>query len=379
MQASQSRVGTPTGVRTWGDPVMLISAVLLLGAGLLSIYSIDHARQIGIFKKQVVLMILGLAPFFVFWRTSLSLWQKHSGKIYLINIALLVLVFLAPKTTKGAGRWVDIGPMQFQPSEFSKLAVILAVAAFYAENRHRVKEFRTFATSFLYLLPTVLLIFKQPHLGATISVLAIWFMISLVAGVPWRTIATVVLIGIIGIVGILKFKPELVLKDYQIKRVQTMKDKSRGVRDVGGSDYQVHEAQKAFANGGVTGSGFLKGEQTRLGFIPEQHNDFVFTVVGEEGGLVGAGLVLSIFGVFFFRVARAIVQATDVYSRLVATGILTILGFHTLVNLGMNIGILPVVGLWLPFLSAGGTAVLLCMGLVGLAMAVSRENERVSF
>lgn len=378
MQATSSRLGQPSA-KLWGDPILLLAVGTLLLAGLLSIFSIGHARDLSVFKKQVVFMVMGIVPLLLFWRTSISLWQKHSSKLYLLSVVLLLLVFFAPKSSKGAGRWVDIGPMQFQPSELSKLAVILAVAAFFAENRHRIKEFRTLAISFLYLLPTLFLIFKQPHLGATISVLGIWFMIAVVAGVPWRNIGLLILIGIGMLTMIQIIIPGSLIKPYQLDRVRTLKQKTQGVRDTSGSDYQVHEAQKAFANGGVTGSGFLKGEQTRLGFIPEQHNDFIITVVGEEGGLVGASLVLSIFGLLFFRIWRAIVQATDMFARLVATGILTILAFHTIVNLAMNIGLIPVVGLWLPFMSSGGTAILLCMSLIGLAMSVTRENQRVSF
>lgn len=353
--------------------------MLLVITGLLSIFSVDSVRHLGVFKKQLVFVALGLIPFTIFWRSPLQLWQKLSGKLYVLNLIFLALVFLAPRHAKGAGRWIDIGPFDFQPSEFTKLALIIGVAAYFAERRHQIKEWKTFAGSFLYILPSAVLIFRQPHLGATGAVLAVWFSICLIAGVPGKTLGLTIGGVLALVVAVLLIKPDAILKPYQIDRVHALMSRQKGTADNSAEDYQVHEALKAFANGGLSGSGYLKGEQKRLGFIPEQHNDFIFTVVAEEGGLIGGGIVLSIFCVLFVRMWSAMVRATDPFAQNVATGIITILAFHTIVNLGMNIGILPVVGLWLPFLSYGGTALWLCMSLVGLALAVSSQNQSTNF
>lgn len=188
---------------------------------------------------------------------------------------------------------------------------------------------------------------------------------SILAEVPWKYLAVVlVMLGSVGVV--LKYKPEWLLEPYQLGRFSS-------------DQYQVNEAKKAFGLGGLTGSGFLKGEQKKLGFIPEQHNDFIFSVVGEEGGLVACTFILGLFGTVFLRIWWSIVKANSMYLRLIAGGVLTILAYHTVVNLGMNLQLLPVVGIWLPFMSYGGTALWFCLSVAGLAMAVSRENEQMAF
>jgi rod shape determining protein RodA len=161
------------------------------------------------------------------------------------------------------------------------------------------------------------------------------------------------------------------LRDYQRDRIE----RTQGVRDVRGSDYQTWRAEIAFGVGGVTGEGFLRGEQKRGRFIPEQHNDFILTVLGEEGGLVGTSILVCCFAVFFYRIFLIMFQATEFFYRLVATGIFAVLAFHTVVNTFMVVQLLPVVGLWLPFMSHGGTALWLCLACLGLLLNI-RSRER---
>lgn len=344
---------------------MFVCFGLLISAGLMAIYSVDYSRHLGIFSKQMMFLIMGLVPFTILWRTNPEVWRRIAPVLYVSNIAILLMVSFVGKSSKGAGRWIEVGSFQFQPSELTKLFIIITLASFFANRQAEIKLPRTFALSFLHVLPSVILIYKQPHLGATIGILAIWLLMSILAEVPWKYLAVVlVMLGSVGVV--LKYKPEWLLEPYQLGRFSS-------------DQYQVNEAKKAFGLGGLTGSGFLKGEQKKLGFIPEQHNDFIFSVVGEEGGLVACTFILGLFGTVFLRIWWSIVKANSMYLRLIAGGVLTILAYHTVVNLGMNLQLLPVVGIWLPFMSYGGTALWFCLSVAGLAMAVSRENEQMAF
>jgi rod shape determining protein RodA len=163
---------------------------------------------------------------------------------------------------------------------------------------------------------------------------------------------------------------------YQKGRVKSILNKTK---DTQGADWQTDRAAIAFGVGGVSGTGFMKGEQKRGRFIPEQRNDFVFTVVGEEGGLIGCGILLSAYAFFFYRIFSVMLAATDPFYRYIGTGIFAVLGFHTFVNIAMVLQILPVVGLWLPFMSSGGTAIWLCMACVGLLLNLRRHEPVILF
>lgn len=357
------------------DGWLLLAAALLIAVGLMALYSHGYSKPAGAsyFPKQIQLLVLGIVPFALFYFVDTRFWRKFSNSLYLVNIGLLSLVFLVGSETKGAQRWIQLGSLQFQPSEMSKLLCIMTLSAFFASRIGQIKKFSTFALSFLHVLPPLLLVFKQPHLGATLVILVAWLGVCVCAGVPWKyLLATVAAAAAALVLAMTLFSG--VLKSYQKTRVQAMFS-----RDEKGSAYQTLRASIAFASGGVVGTGYLQGEQKRGGYIPEQHNDFIFTVIGEEGGLIGAGIVLSFFGFFFYRVWLVIYRAIDPYSRMLAGGIFSMLGFHTLVNLAMNVQLVPVVGLWLPFVSYGGTALWLCLAAVGLLLNLSHRSKSALF
>lgn len=365
----------PAGLEARGrNPVdgwMALAAASLLTVGLMALYSIGLARgEQEHFVKQLMFLAIGAVPFGLFLWVDPSFWRRTIVGLYLVNLAVLAIVVLAGQTRGGAQRWLEIGPLQFQPSELGKLVMVLSLAAYFAERRSSVRTAGTYLGSLAVVAPAAALVFLQPHLGATLVLLAIWLAIAIVAGVPWRFLFLTAL----AVAGTLAFALTApgILRDYQKERVRAM-----FVRDEEGADYQAFRAAIAFGVGGVVGSGYGRGEQKQGGFIPEQHNDFIFTVVGEEGGLVVATMVLAGYGFLYLRMWLAMIRATDPYPRLILAGLLALLGFHTLVNLGMNLQILPVVGLWLPFISYGGTALWLCLACVGLALNLSRpERER---
>lgn len=369
--------GAPTFARRRAlrdfDWPFFLSAILLLGVGLATLYSVSVSRDPQIFRSQVVKVAIGLVPAAVFLIVHPQTWRRAAGALYVLNLVLLLAVLLAGSTGGGAKRWVQLGPLEFQPSEMSKLLVAVTLAAFYAARYEHIKKLSTFGLGFLHILAPAVLVFKQPHLGATMVLIVIWLGISIVAGVPWKYIVTPVIAVIAVLAAGLAF-PGLLLRPYQTERMMSMIKGDK--RD---DAYQAHRAQIAFGVGGVLGQGYLKGEQKQGGYVPEQHTDFIFTVVGEEGGFVGCVVVISLFGLFFFRGWLIMLKLADPFLKMVAAGLLAALAFHTVVNLYMNVQMLPVVGLWLPFFSYGGTAMWLCMSAVGLLLSLKLHEKPLLF
>lgn len=350
------------------DGWLIASALALLVIGLLSLYSVDEATEMGSFSRQVVRAVVGLVPFFVFLLVDPKVWRRFAKAIYVVNLAGLVAVLQLGRTGGGAQRWLQVGPIDVQPSELSKLFIVLTVAAFLASRQGEIRKLSTFALSFLHVAVPAFLVFKQPHLGATLVIVVAWLAVCLAAGVPGRYLAGAVALSVVGLVGGM-FIPG-VMQPYQKERVRALI--APNPED---NAFQVHRAEVAFSSGEVLGTGYLNGEVKQGRFIPEQDTDFIFTVVGEEGGFVGCALVLAVFAFFLARAWQVGYDAVDPYQRMVAAGLYAVIAFHAVVNLGSILRLLPVVGLWLPFLSYGGSALWLCMAIVGL-LANIRARER---
>lgn len=346
------------------DFTVAFASASLLIVGLMAIFSAVHLTgPSDVFKKQILFVFIGIVPFVLFWRVPIRLWQRSSSALWALNIGLLAVVMVKGDTAKGAQRWIDLGPFQFQPSELSKILCVITLATFFANRKDSVNKLSTLLLSFLHVLPSLLLIYKQPHLGATVVVFLSWLSICVVAGVPWRNL---VLVGVV--LGLLA--GTMSLRDYQKDRIKGFV--ARG-KEQQGANYQAHQAALAFGSGGLVGKGYLKGEQKVN--IPERQNDFIFAVVGEEGGMVVCGLVFLAFCTLFGRIWMIMTQAEDPWGRYACAGILGALAFHTIVNLAMNLALVPVVGLWLPFMSSGGTALWLCFACMGMVHNVYRTEE----
>ncbi len=356
------------------DWLLVLSAAILMLVGLMSLYSEGwHKEHGGNFGKQVFNVVVGIVPFAFFLLVHPKMFKKYSHAIYIVNVFMLAIVLTRLGFHEmGAQRWITLGPIRFEPSELAKLFTVFTLASFFADRQDSIRKFSTFGLSFLHVAVPAALIFKQPHLGAALVMLAIWLAMSITAEVPMQFIVGFVAIALV-LFGFIWATPG-VLNDYQRKRVEGLLQKND--KDSG---YQTLRSEIAFGAGGVSGEGFLRGEQKQARFIPEQHNDFIFTVVGEEGGLIGCSLVLLAYGFFFFRVWLVMLDATDPYYKMLIAGLIGMLAFHMTVNLGMILQLLPVVGLWLPFLSYGGTAMWLCMSCVALLLNIRRHERPVLF
>lgn len=344
-------------------------AVLLIVAGLLSQFSVAHGRnEFGLFLRQTIFVFVGAIPLVLFFLVNPENLRKYSGWLYGINVTMLGLVLLLGSTRGGAQRWIEIGVFQFQPSELAKLLVIITLAAFFANRQESINRFSTFALSLLHVLVPVVLVYRQPHLGASLVLLAIWFGISVVARVPWKYLIGFLLVVVVGATAAWSIPG--VLREYQRERVVAMFADDRL-----DSQWHAERAQIAFGAGGLMGAGFLKGEQKAGGFVPEQHNDFIFTVIGEEGGLIGTATIILLFCGLLYRIWYQTICADDNFQQLLLAGIFSLLAFQTFVNIGMNLSLLPVVGLWLPFISYGGSAMFLCMACIGLVLNIGVRSQ----
>jgi len=361
------------------DWLLILATLLLMTIGMMSLYSegITHDGGAG-FRKQLLNTFIGLIPFSIFAFTPPQIWNRCVNLVYAFNVVMLGAVLVFGKHINGAERWIQVGPIQFQPSEIAKVLTVITLASFYARRQDSIHKLSTFGLGLLHVSVPLLLILLQPHLGAALVLMVSWFAISLVVGVPSKylaaTVAVVVALAALVVVAPkMKFLP---LHSYQMQRVSEMLSSKK---DDKGKSWQVERAEIAFAEGGVLGTGYLRGEQKAGHFIPLQSDDFIITVVGEEGGLIGCTLVLAAFGFFFFRLWLIMFQATDLYYKMIVGGLFAALAFHMIVNTAMVLGMLPVVGLWLPFLSYGGSAMWMCLSCVGLALNIRRRERPLLF
>jgi rod shape determining protein RodA len=363
------------GVDWW----LVGTAVTLMMIGVLSIFSSTYGSSGNFFRKQILNIALGIIPMSIFGFCHPRLWAKAMPWIYIFNVVALAAVLVAGKSVKGAERWIPVGPIQFQPSELAKILIVITLATFYANRQDRIREFSTFALGFLHVLVPVLLILKQPHLGASMLLITVWLALSLVSGVPVKYVATIfALFALVAtLIVVVPAVRNRVLKPYQADRIEGLINYKSGKADKKGDNYQTELAAMAFGSGGLAGTGFLKGEVKHR--IPDQHNDFIFSLIGEEFGLLGAIVVLGLYCLLFQRIWLGIVNATDYYYQMIMAGILTVFAFHAVINIGMVTQVFPVVGMWCPFLSYGGTAIWLCMSLVGLALNVRGRERAVLF
>jgi len=342
------------------DWLLILPMLLLLTAGLLAIYSLSIGdNSFSIFDKQLIFAGVAIVAFFVFSFLDYRIWRNYAGIFYVVSISLLLLVFVIGKASNGAVSWFKLGFLNFQPVEFVKIALILLLAKYFSQVQAKNLSWKNLFSSFGYVLPPIVLVMLQPDMGSAMVLMAIWLSMVFLAGLDIKQLIALLLSGILlGAMGWF-----LVLHDYQKQRVISFLNPSE---DSLGSGYNVNQAMIAIGSGGLTGKGIGHGSQSQLNFIPERHTDFIFATIAEESGLVGAGLLMLFFGIMFWRLKIIIKFSKDRFGQLIVGGVAGILFFQILINIGMNLGIMPVAGLSLPFLSYGGSFLLTIMILVGI-------------
>ncbi|MDP9387100.1 MAG: rod shape-determining protein RodA [Actinomycetota bacterium] len=349
------------------DLALLASVVAIAGLGVLMVYSATRnlgADEAFYLRRQGVFTLLGLGVMALVATIDYRVFRDFAPAMYVASVVALLLV-LSPlgSSRRGAQAWFQLGAFQLQPSELAKVVLIVCIAAYGAVHRGDLDGRRLLTVLAMAAVPMAL-INAQPDLGTVLVFAAILVGTLLVAGARPRHMAVLTLGAVVAVAAVLQLG---LLKEYQKDRLGAfLKPDERSLQ----ASYNLNQSKIAIANGGLTGKGLFQGTQTKLSYVPEQHTDFIFTVVGEELGLVGSGGVLLLFAVVVWRTWRAAALAKDLCGTLICVGVLAMLVFQIFENMGMTMGIMPITGIPLPFLSYGGSASIASFAAVGLVLSV---------
>ena len=359
------------------DPLLTLAILLLMGIGLTAMYSsgFDHGTR---FVDHGRNMLLALGIIFVVAQIPLQRLAQLAVPLYTLGVIMLVAVLLFGITKKGATRWINVGVV-IQPSELLKIAMPLMLAWWFQRREGSLYAIDFIIAGLLLMLP-VGLIMKQPDLGTSLLVLLAGGAVIFFAGLSWKLVLPPVLLGAIGIGLLIAFEPSLckpgvdwhVLHEYQRQRVCTLLDPTR---DPLGKGFHILQGMIAIGSGGVWSKGFMQGTQTHLEFIPERTTDFIFAAYSEEFGMVGNLALLAAYLFLIFRIFHIAARAPTQFGRLLAGAIGVIFFSYAFVNMGMVSGILPVVGVPLPFISYGGTAMITLGLALGMLFAIARDKR----
>ncbi len=352
----------------WG----LLGLTVLLGVvGIMTLYSAVSAgagaHHSGLYMRQLMWYGVGFVVMVISFLFNYKMLERWAYLIYGICISLLAGVLLLGKTAGGAQRWLALGPVSIQPSEMVKIAVIIMLAAYYYKHADtRGFSFQGLVYPFFIVLIPFLLIVRQPDLGTALLVVMLAGSMTLFVKVERRTFLTILTTCII-------IGPSIwfLLKNYQKKRILTFLDPER---DPLGAGYHIIQSKIAIGSGMLTGKGYLKGTQNALSFLPEQHTDFIFSVLSEEWGLLGSMTVLLLFLLIIIRGLNVAYQCREPFGAILAVGLTAVIFWQVTINIGMVMGLMPVVGVPLPLVSYGGSSIITVMTCIGLLMNISMRR-----
>ncbi|HET9076045.1 MAG TPA: rod shape-determining protein RodA [Acidimicrobiales bacterium] len=377
--ASARRQPRMPGIWRHFDVVLVLAAVLIGAFGCVMVYSAtrDQLQAAGVsptyfLKKQAIFMVIGLVVMVAVAAIDYRRWRDWAVLIYGFCILMLVAVYVVGHKSKGAQAWFQFGSYQMEPSEFAKIGLIIALAAYCAAARGRLSGKSLAVVLVLSGVPFVL-IYKQPDLGSALVLAAVLVAVLLIGGASGRHLGLLGLLVVVIAVAVVHFG---VLKAYQQARLTSFINAPDQPNlallrtQAGATEYNVAESKIAVSNGGITGQGLFKGTQTNLSYVPEQRTDFIFTAVGEQLGLAGSAVLLLLFLLVVWRTWGAARLARDSFGTLVCVGVLAMIMFQVFENIGMALGIMPVAGIPLPLMSYGGSAVLATFAGLGLVLSV---------
>ena len=360
------------------DGPLLLAIALLTALGLLTMYSAAFEMP-GRFETHARNLLIAAGVLFVAAQISPQRWLTLAAPMYLLGVALLLAVDLVGIERNGSQRWLDLGLLVIQPSEIMKLAMPLMLAWWFQKREGQLQGLDFLVAAVIVAVPTALIL-SQPDLGTSLLIASSGLFVIYFAGLSWKLIVPPALLGLAGIVALLLMEPQwcqpgvdwVLLQDYQKVRVCTLLNPTA---DPLGSGFHIIQSMIAIGSGGLLGQGLLQGTQTQLDFVLERTTDFIFAAYAEEFGFLG---VLLLLGAYFYLVWRGLkiaIEAPSLFTRLLA-GALTLVHFvYAFVNIGMVSGILPVVGLPLPFLSFGGTAMVTLGASLGILLAIARSKR----
>ena len=365
------------------DYILVVATLMVSAIGVIMVYTATRGALLAqgedpktFLKKQGLFVVLGGITMVVLAIIDYRRWEGLANLLYWLIVLSLAGVFVVGSSAQGAARWFSLGPLQIQPSEFAVLALILAIASYCARRDEEGLAWRDVFRLLIMAGIPILLVLVQPDLGTAMIMVIVLLVMLAVAGLPIR-ILIMLLVGT-ALVVLVAVESGL-LHHYQIARLTAFLNPNTHSNNpyVQSAIYNKQQAENAIGSGGMFGSGIGHGAQTNLGYVPEQQTDFIFTAVGEQLGFVGSVGILSLLGIIAWRVLRAAVRARDIFGRLMCAGLFAFIAFSAFQNAGMTMGIMPITGIPLPFVSYGGTAVLVFFAAVGLALSVGvRRRHR---
>ena len=362
------------------DALLLLAALGLVGLGTLLIYSgsfsqfgtpegLDFSHPV---VRQVAFAAAGLLLALLFTRIDYRTLGNVSIGLYVAAVASLLFVLVEGEVTHGSRRWILIGGTPVQPSELAKLIVIIALAKYLADHQEQMDSARVFLTSLVIAAVPAALVFAQPDLGSAVIFAAVWFGMAVVGGARWKHVGVLVSAGIVAV----QFTFIGLVSDYQRERIALWLDPGR---DPLGAGFQALQAKIGIGSGGMFGKGLTHGSQTQLDFLRTETTDYVFSVLGEELGFVGALLLFGLFLVLLWRALRVAELSRDMFGRLLATGMVIYILLQTFINVGVNLGLLPVTGIPLPFVSQGGSSLIALLIGLGILQSILLRHRPFTF
>lgn len=355
------------------DWILLGATLALVTYGFFMLYSATQPSPGYYIRSQATGLVLGLAFLVILSIANYQWFARWQLYVYGGSILLLILTLVigSGNATVGANRWLDLGFFRLQTAELVKFMLILALGAVLAEGVELRQRFRFIVLCILYVLVPGILIFLQPDLGTSLVFIAILLVMLTVWGIRLSHLTYLVSAGLFGAVLVLRILPGMfgihLLKAWQLARLEVFLNPEKYPKDYG---YQLIQSKIAVGSGMFTGKGYLQGTQHNLSFLPERHTDFIFAVIGEELGFVGAALLIGLFAVIAWRAFRIARMSRDTYGTLIAAGVAGVIVFQVFVNIGMTIGIMPVTGLPLPFVSFGSSSLVVFLMAIGLLESV---------
>ena len=360
------------------DWILIGAVVLLMLCGLGLIDSATHSFAVSSggkawhVQRQSLFMALGCLMVGVSLCFDYRALKKYEWWFYGFNLLMLVAVMVVGKSALGAQRWISIGGFTVQPSEFSKVLLIFCLAAFIERRVEMLDEFKDYLPIFFYIFIPWVLVMKQPDLGTSLTFIAILIGMVFVCGFKYRWQAELLAAFAVLAYPIYKW----VLKDYQRDRLRVFANPELDPFQRG---YHVIQSKIAIGSGGLLGKGWLEGTQSQLNFLPENHTDFIFAVVGEEFGFVGTSFIIILYGIIIWRGILIAMEAEETFGTLLAVGVVSMFMFHILVNIGMTAGIMPVTGVPLPFLSYGVSSLTTNLMLIAILLNVKLRHAKLKF
>lgn len=355
------------------DVPLLVCTLLLVSAGLATLYATTLSDNSGsVFFRQLLFLGLGVLAFLFFSFFDYHALAKRNRVIYVVLLSLLLYLTLFGSFVRGGRRWVDFGITRFQPAEFVKFTIILGLARLLYLRRGEINSYKVILWSLAYALVPAALVAIEPDMGSALIISGIWVGIILISPIQKKYLA-VLFLAFLVFAGITwKF----VLKDFQKSRIEVFLNPGLDPR---GRGYNVRQATIAVGSGEIVGRGLGKGVQSQSKFLPERQTDFIFAASSEEIGFLGSASLLALFFFLLFRLLKIMQRAKDDLGMYLAGGVFFFFFFHVLINIGMNIGLLPVTGIPLPFVSSGGSSLIVCLMLLGVIQNVSMQSKALRF